>query len=82
MECREREKGEGKVVACTAGTDTGYAVHQANALTMHLRVNGTGPQKQQSARTYAAQYERQFRGGGSGTRMDSPYRHCGIISCQ
>lgn len=31
-----RPRLERKVVACTAGTDTGCAVHQANALTMQL----------------------------------------------
>lgn len=68
MECKGRA-GQSRVVACTAGTDTGYAVHQANALTMHLRVNGTGPQKQQSARTYAAQYEVRIRDGEGGGRL-------------
>jgi len=55
-----RPRLERKVVACTAGTDTGCAVHQANALTMQLGrwLWGIGIRNRNRDRTYAVHCRR------------------------
>lgn len=64
-----RPRLERKVVACTAGTDTGCAVHQANALTMHW-VGGCGESESKSRQDIRS------------TLPKNPCSYCRIISCQ